>query len=170
MVAILLVLVLILIWFKGCCIKKALTGVLCPHCSKCECKDCPMCGKKQTCDKCPVDKPKNECECSPCKKYKCELIEAWRDADAYKMIEGLETVEVLNVSADEVKKPTVEVKKPLVAKSLPPGIAKKIKPEIKVKVPPCPACNCPACPKPQYGAPPYTYYPIYQPMPYGVRY
>lgn len=170
MVAILLVLVLILIWRNGCCIKKTITGVLCPHCATCECKKCPVCDKKQTCEKCPVKEEAKECKCSPCKKYKCELKEAFSQAERYRLVEGLDHVKVEKVPAGKVKKPKVEVKKPPVAKAVPAEVADKIKPEVKVKVPPCPACNCPACPKPRYGAPPYTYYPIYQPLPYGVRY
>lgn len=169
MTAVLVILVLILIWFKGCCFKRVLSGVLCATCSMCGCRDCPMCGKKQTCENCPTKDPDHECKCPPCKKYKCELKEAFRDAETYRMLEGLEDVKVEKVPAGVIKKPTVEVKKPEIAKTVPVSVAKQIKPQVKVKVPPCPACNCPSCPT-TFGAAPYTYYPIYQPMPYGVRY
>lgn len=63
MVTILLVLVFILIWRNGCCIKRFISGVLCPHCMTCECKKCPMCHKKQTCEKCLFKKEEKECNC-----------------------------------------------------------------------------------------------------------
>ena len=170
MVTILLVVVLILIWYNGCCIKKRLTGVLCTSCSTCECKKCDICSRKKTCDKCPVKEKTKECKCSPCKKYKCDLKEAFKDAEEYRVIEGLDNVRVEQVPAGVIKKPVVEIKKPAGTDALPASVADKIKPVVKVKVPPAPACNCPSCPSPNISIMPNTYYPIYQPTPYGMRY
>lgn len=169
--ALLLILVLWLVWRNGCCIKKRISGVLCPHCSKCDCKKCTDCGKKQTCEKCPAKEPSKECKCSPCKKYKCDLKEAFDDADEARYTEGIdETVKVVKVAPGSGNKPKVVLAKPSVAKTLPDSVAKQIKPTVVVKVPPPPKCNCPSCPNQLYGSSPYTYYPIYQPLPYGVRY
>ena len=167
----LLIVVLWLILRNGCCVKRRISGVLCPTCAKCECKDCPVCKKKQTCPKCPEKAPSKECKCSPCVKYKCELKEAFDDADEIRYTEGIdETVKVERAHPASGKKPKVVVKKPVIAKTLPDAVAKNVKPSVTVKVPPPPPCKCPACPKQRYGSAPYTYYPIYQPLPYGVRY
>lgn len=157
-VIVLLVLVIILIWRNGCCIKKKLSGVLCGCCSKCGCKNCAVCGKKQTCPACPKSEQK-ECKCPPCIKYKCELKEAFEDAERIGITEGVDgTTNVIPVPAGDA--PAVEVQSS-------PNNSKQT---VAVKVPPAPVCNCPSCPKAQFGAAPYTYYPIYQPLPYGVRY
>lgn len=165
----LLIIVLCLIWRNGCCIKKRISGVLCPHCAKCECKECPDCEKNQTCEKCPDKDLSKECKCSPCKKYKCDLKEAFEDADRTRYIEGIdETVKVVKVETG--KKPKAILQKLNDAETLPGSVSKHIKPTVVVKVPPPPECNCPSCPKQIYGSAPYTYYPIYQPLPYGIRY
>jgi hypothetical protein len=167
----LLILVLWMIWRNGCCIKKRISGVLCPHCAKCDCKECPSCGKKRTCEKCPDVKPSKECECSPCKKYKCDLKEAFDEADEARYTEGIdETVKVVNVAPGPDKKPKVVIKKQTIAKTLPGSVVEQIKPTVVVKVPPPPKCNCPSCSNQLYGSYSHTYYPIYQPLPYGVRY
>ena len=168
---ILLVLVLCLIWRNGCCIKRRISGVMCPSCARCECKNCPICGKKQTCPKCPVLDPSEGCKCPPCAKYKCDLKEAFENAEEVRQTEGIkEAVKVEKVPPAPDKKPMVKVQKPPIAKTVPDVVAKTIKPTVAVEVPPPPPCKCPSCPRPLYDSATYTYYPIYQPLPYGVRY
>jgi hypothetical protein len=58
----LLIVVLVLIWRNGCCIKKRFSGLLCPHCSDCKCKECPICKKTKTCPNCPQST--DECKCT----------------------------------------------------------------------------------------------------------
>lgn len=159
----LLVVVIWLIWRNGCCIKRRISGVMCHKCAHCNCKNCTVCKKKQTCPKCPEKEQSNECKCPPCVKYKCELREAFDEADEIRYTEGIdETVKVESAHPASDKKPKVVVEKP--------SITKNIKPTVTVKIPPPPPCNCPLCPKQIYDSAAYTYYPIYQPLPYGVRY
>lgn len=134
LVVLLVVAVMILLWRNGCCVKQRLSGAMCPECDKTAEKKCTMCTK-----------------------YKCELKEAFHEAEWVKYAEGIdETVKVVSVKPEVADKPVVKVENA------------GQKPVVTVKVPPPPKCS--TCPKPVYGAAPYTYYPIYQPLPYGVRY
>jgi hypothetical protein len=158
-----IILTILLFWHSGCCIKKRISGVLCPCCSKCGCKTCPICNKKRVCSNCVVDPSKSVCGCSPCSKYKCDLKEAFQDSDTANNVltngGGGETVFAVSES---VKKPTMEIEK------IPGGSNNDVR--AVVKTPPPPKCDCPECPKNPYNDVPGTYYPIYQPLPYGIRY
>ena len=161
---ILLVVVLWLIWKNGCCIKRKLSGMLCLKCSGCSCKTCPVCEKKQTCEKCTVSDPDIECKCPPCVRYKCELEESFTEADKLRYTEGIDgTVRVVNTGSGNGEKPSVAIGSPGNNTTLPNS-------KVTVKVPTPPDCNCPLHQKNVYGTVPYTYYPIYQPLPYGIRY
>lgn len=134
LVALLVIAVLVLLYRNVCCVKQSLSHLVCPKCDN------------------GVEK-----KCTTCTKYKCELKEAFQEAEWVKYAEGIdETVKVVPVEPEVSAKPVVKVEKA------------GQKPVVTVKVPPAP--KCPTCPKPVYGAAPYTYYPIYQPLPYGVRY
>jgi hypothetical protein len=164
-----------MIWRNGCCIKKRISGILCPHCSKCECKKCTDCGQKQTCEKCPGKETSKECKCAPCKKYKCDLKEAFEEAQLMTEKNNIdEPVKVVKVEGDnnkpEVVVTTPTATTPTATKTLHDSVAKPIKPTVVVKVPPPPKCKCPSCSNQIYGSDPYTYYPIYQPRPYGFTY
>ncbi len=161
----LLVIVILFIWTHGCCIKRVLSGVLCSKCSHCGCKKCSSCGLKQTCSQCVVKSPESECKCSPCKVFKCELKEAFKTARSIQRREGLD--EVVIEEDKTAKTAKVEVT------SDPTKSARSS--QVKVKIPAKVNCNCPKCEKDGgsasvYGDIPSTYYPIYQPMPYGMRY
>jgi hypothetical protein len=126
---------------------------------------CPMCNKKQVCSKCVVGPSDNVCTCAPCAKYKCDLKEAFQDAnkanmDLTKGVGG--EVETVYSVSESGKKPTMEIEK------TPNGSNNAAR--AVVKAPPPPKCDCPACPKYKYGDTTHTYYPIYQPLPYGIRY
>jgi hypothetical protein len=148
----LLVLVIVLIWVKRCCIKKFLSVVY--KDASCGCKQCSRCLGKQTCNICPKNDA-TECKCSTCDKHKDDVKRALTDADNIRHTEGFDgTVKTV---VTDVKKPIVETKRP-VGK----GNAKVV-----VKVPPAPKCDCPKCPTYDTTG---TYYPIYQPTAYGSRY
>ena len=141
-IAILLILIIILLWRNGCCVKKRFTGALCTGCASCTCKKCPMCKKTDPCSTCPTTE--KSCRCLPCKKYKCEL------KDAFSLARRLSVRDSMGEKVDVEQVPAGEVEKPIVVTDA--G-------SVKVKVPPCPSCDCPACPKQQDEI--STYYPIF---------
>lgn len=152
MIAIIIPLLILVIFVLryGCCVRRNMSGVLCPHCSSCGCEKCSLCKKKRVCSKCP--RTGTGCKCSPCERYNHDLKLAMC---VYKK-EGLK-----NDAKGVVKVSKKEASKPVVVKS---------KKGTKLKVPPPPKCKCPKCPNKPYGTSPHMYYPIYQPLPYGVRY
>lgn len=70
--AVIFVILLLVIWIEGYCVKKTFSQDLCTRCSKCSCRECPNCHKKITCNKCSVTQSpthKPNCDCPRCFKY-----------------------------------------------------------------------------------------------------
>jgi len=79
-----LIVLLIIIWIKGCCIKKVFSGMLCNKCSNCACKSCSSCTKKITCGGC---KPLTSCTLSKECQCKHEGLKNGRTETVKKIVE-----------------------------------------------------------------------------------
>ena len=152
---IVIALLLILMLTHGCCVRRILRGELCSMCLNCMCSKCPICGLKKTGPNCKVIDPEKECKCPACKQYACQLREAFEDAKS-----NGKPVTVINVPTGVVSKPSI----------IADSSAEAAPRAVVVKIPPPPPCKCPECPKSEYGIPPPTDFPIYQPLPYNDRY
>ena len=162
--AIVFVLLLIIIWKKGCCIKKMFSGILCKQCSKCTCKECSRCHKRIICIKCPDKHGSDTCKCSPCMRHAADVREAFVEADRRNSTEGIKKGNTKVEVTKDVKTPEVKTEK-----SVTGSVVKNV---TKVQLPTDkPKCDCPKCHSLSYGLGlDGAYSPIYRPAAYGMRY